>query len=112
MARGIGIYVRKERKKYGLTEAELGALIGYSANFVGKCERGDRTPPTRFMLGCSILFGRSLSDLFPDFYEAVEEAVGANAAASDALWRNQEDAASLKKMELINGIGSRAKSPL
>ena len=41
--------IKRERKKLGLTQEELGALLGYSVKNISKWESGSGTPPTTIL---------------------------------------------------------------
>jgi transcriptional regulator with XRE-family HTH domain len=108
--RKLQIYLRSERLAAGLSQAELGELLGYGEDFVRKCELGQRKPTIKFILGCELIFGRSAAESFPALVEKIQEEIGRNAASLDARLRNRTDAASLKKIRLLRGIVERMAS--
>ena len=59
----IGKNILRYRIEKGLTQAELGDLLGVSAQAVSKWER-DKTMPDSFLLPClADIFGCSIDDL-------------------------------------------------
>jgi len=69
-------YVRRNRRRWGLTQRELALLLGLSSSTaVSRIERSKRTPSTATLIACSIIFGLSVPELFPHLQEEIEEAV-------------------------------------
>lgn len=101
------MYLRSERLAAGLSQRELGALLGISEDVISNCERGRSAPSTAMVLGCELLFGKNPARLFPALYETVQEAIGIRAAALDVRLRGRTDLASLKKLRLLGTIASR-----
>jgi transcriptional regulator with XRE-family HTH domain len=95
------LYVRSARLSAGLSQRELGNLIGFGEDFVRKCELGQRAPTIRFVLGCQIVFGRSAGESFPKLVKTLQEEIGVRAAKLEAQLRDRTDAASKKKVELL-----------
>lgn len=52
----FGSEVRIARMAAGMTQAELGALLGYDTSEVSRVESGEREPPERFAEGCDRAF--------------------------------------------------------
>lgn len=69
-------YVRRNRRRWGLTQRELALLLGLSSSTaVSRIERSKRTPSTATLIACSIVFGLSVPELFPLLQKEIEEAV-------------------------------------
>lgn len=105
-------FVRAHRRRWGLSQAELAALLGVTASTsVSRIERAARSPAASAMIGCSILFGVPPCELFTSFYETVEEVV-ANAAKSlyDSL-EHRTDERSVRKREFLEAALLRIASP-
>lgn len=105
------MYLRSERLTAGLSQSELGALLGLSEDVISNCERGRTTANAAIILGCELIFGKHPSLLFPTLYESVQEAIGIRAAALDERLRGRTDLASLKKLSLLDAIASRSIAP-
>jgi transcriptional regulator with XRE-family HTH domain len=97
-------YVRTKRLTAGLSQAELGALLGYSESFVQKCETGQRVFAARFVIGCAIVFGEPLHALFPALVRDMQEEIGRNAATFDERLRGRTDARARKQLALLSAI--------
>lgn len=69
-------YVRRNRRRWGLTQRELALLLGLSSSSaVSRIERSKRTPSAAALIACSIVFGLSVPELFPLLQQEIEEAV-------------------------------------
>jgi transcriptional regulator with XRE-family HTH domain len=101
-------YVKSARIAAGLTQAELGVLLGVSDTTIRKYENEQRNFGAAFILGCMLVFGQSAAELFPDFAQSIEERIGRNAADLDADLSGKTDAVSLKKLALLRDIASRS----
>lgn len=74
----LGNYVRTHRKKAGLTQRELGRVLGYDEEgAVSRHERFCSLPPLLIALGYSIIFRTSVSEMFAGLHETVEHVVEA-----------------------------------
>lgn len=71
-----GNYVLTHRKKAGLSQVELGRLIGYDGRAsVSRHETSASLPPLPTAMCYEAIFGVPVSELFPGLRETVEEAV-------------------------------------
>ena len=62
-------YIKAHRKNWGLTQRELGYLIGFGDNSrICQIEQGKVTPTFAESVIFELLFEKSNSRLFPDFY--------------------------------------------
>jgi len=67
-------YIKAHRKRWSLTQEELGFILGYGGNTqISNIERGIDDPNTREMIAFEVLFEKSNSRLFPDLYTSVSE---------------------------------------
>ena len=67
--------LRKFRKRSGLTQEELGFLIGVSDGQMSRYELGDQPPSGSIIVGRHIVFGAWPDITFVEFYEGREKAV-------------------------------------
>ena len=107
MAGRIQSYMRTLRLAAGLSQAELGLLIGVSENVIGNCERQVSNPTPMLLLGCALVFGSPAADMFPVLYKSVQESIGRHAAELDARWRNRTDAMALRKLQFLEKLTER-----
>jgi DNA-binding XRE family transcriptional regulator len=69
-------YVRIHRRKVGLSQRELGRILGYQNEFpISKHERFHATPTLATALGYEIVFRIPVSEIFAGLKELVEEDV-------------------------------------
>ena len=67
-------YLRTYRKKSGLTQRELGFLLGWkSGGLVARHEKRRRLPPLETALAYEAILGVPLSQLFAGIYEAARK---------------------------------------
>lgn len=97
MEESLGNYLRTHRKKAGLSQRELGRLIGYgNEGQVPRHEFSRSLPPLLIAVGYEIVFRERASAIFPGLYEVVEQAVERNIAELEETLRQH------------SGKGSRA----
>jgi transcriptional regulator with XRE-family HTH domain len=64
-------YLRTYRKKSGLTQQELGFLLGCKGgDLISRYEKRRRLPPLETALACEAIFGVPVSELFAGVREA------------------------------------------
>lgn len=69
-------YLRIHRKKAGLSQRELGLILGYSGkNPIYRHESFNSVPPLLMGFAYEVLFREPVSDLFPGIRETVEDAL-------------------------------------
>jgi DNA-binding XRE family transcriptional regulator len=69
-------YLRVHRKKAGLSQRELGLILGYGGkNSIYRHESFNSVPPLLMAFAYEILFQEPLSELFPGLRETVDDAV-------------------------------------
>ena len=74
-----GNYIRAHRRRYGLTQRELGILVGYTDGFaVGRHERSSAAPPLVVALAYEIVFEIPTANLFAGFRSVVAQSVARN----------------------------------
>ena len=67
-------YLRRERRKWGLSQRELAVLFGYrDPDHLSLVERGLRAPGRDLIIACHALFGLAPREMFPDHYAEAEE---------------------------------------
>jgi transcriptional regulator with XRE-family HTH domain len=72
----LGNYLRIHRRKSGLSQRQLGQLLGYDNEAqVSRHERSESVPPLDSALGYHIVFRVPITSLFPGIYEDMREAV-------------------------------------
>jgi DNA-binding XRE family transcriptional regulator len=75
----IGNYLRAHRRRSGLSQRELGILVGYGhGHVVSKHERSTSAPPLLIALAYEIVFEVPVGQLFTGFRSVVMESVARN----------------------------------
>jgi DNA-binding XRE family transcriptional regulator len=110
----LATYLRAHRRNSGLTQRELASVLGYKydGTVVGH-ERSLSVPPFIAALGYQAVFRVHASEIFPGFYQTVEQVIEARLAeleaalqAKSGLGRNSR--ATARKLEWLwarrNGI--------
>jgi transcriptional regulator with XRE-family HTH domain len=101
-------YIRTYRKRSGLTQRDLGLLLGFvDGAEVGRYERSLRLPNTQSLLACQVVFDVEPRVLFPDMHERVEQLVVKRALElRDELPRDQWFD---RKCAVLNAIAERSR---
>jgi transcriptional regulator with XRE-family HTH domain len=105
----LSSYLVTHRKKWGLNQSELGALLGLSRQAISNYELEIRPVPAELIVASELLFGEPFFEVFPAFSEAIEDDIGARALALEAKLLRRTDAKSLKKLALLSGIPGRVR---
>jgi DNA-binding XRE family transcriptional regulator len=103
-------YIRAERRKAGLSQREIGLILGYnSEKSVSKHELNSAMPPLLIALAYSVLFEKEVSELFGGLQNGVasvvEKRIGDLENNLVAQWDSGKDrsAAAQHKLEWIKG---------
>lgn len=104
-------YLRTHRKRWALSQPELGALLGdLSASLISKYEKVERNPSADSLIGAEFVFGEPARRLFPGLYESIELEVTNRAAILAELLAKSSGRDALVKRELLEAIALRAAS--
>ncbi len=77
--RRLSNYIRIHRRKAGLSQRELGRLLGYrDEETVGRHERFHATPPLEIAISYEIVFRIPIADLFAGLREVTEMKIEAS----------------------------------
>ena len=105
-------YLRRERRKSGLTQRELAQLLTFRHRAqISRVERGHRNPSLATAIATCLIFGQSLEQLFPGLRAAVHERVTENAYRLYLQLEKDKTASGVKKRELLRAI-TRRQVPL
>ncbi len=95
-------YLRAHRKTAGLSQSEVGAIIGYSdKNAVGRHELFRALPPFLMGIAYEVLFHTPVSELFPGVKETVEIAIERSLAGFETALSEQLGTSKGRKLVLI-----------
>lgn len=104
-------YLRTHRKRWGLSQPELAALLGVrSASAISRYEQLTRRPSIDVLIGSEFIFGESARRLFPAVYAAIELKITARAALFDDGLADLETRDAREKRQLLEAIAMRAAS--
>jgi DNA-binding XRE family transcriptional regulator len=85
-----GNYIRAHRRRCGLSQKELGILVGYGhGSAIGRHERSKVAPPLVVALAYEVIFEISVAQLFTGFHVAVTQSVARNLQELKADLENQ-----------------------
>jgi DNA-binding XRE family transcriptional regulator len=83
-------YLRVHRKKAGLSQRELGIILGYSGkNSIYKHESFNSVPPLLMAFAYEVLFQEPASEMFPGIWETVEDAIEQSIANFESSLQEQ-----------------------
>jgi DNA-binding XRE family transcriptional regulator len=75
----MGNYLRAQRRRCGLSQRDLGILVGYGhGHAISKHERSKSVPPLLIALAYEIVFDIPPGQLFTGFHSVVMQAVARN----------------------------------
>lgn len=104
-------YLGTHRKRWSLTQPELGALLGdLSGSLISKYEKLARRPSVQALIGSEFVFGESARRLFPALYASIELEVATRAAIFAETLAGDSGRNALVKRELLEAIALRAAS--
>jgi transcriptional regulator with XRE-family HTH domain len=75
MPRKLAHYLRTERRRAGLSQEDIAALLGIGALAIKRYEAGKRLPPLEAGIAFEVIFGVPVTDLFLGTYEEVRRSV-------------------------------------
>lgn len=102
-------YVRTQRRRWALTQKELGYLIGIEGRIgIARIEQGERLPTIETALALEVLFGTPPRTMFPRFYAEIEETVMQRALLLHEGLIQGTSPAEKRKCELLKQALARA----
>ena len=104
-------YLRTHRKRWALSQPELGALLGgLSPSLISKYEMLARTPNVETLIGSEFIFGEAARRLFPGLYASIELGITQRAAQFAEALGATADRDALVQRKLLEAIAERAAS--
>ena len=109
MNQNLKNYLRTARRRSGLTQAEVGFLLGAGDGAaLSRYERFSQSPSFRTALGFQIVFGVPADELLPGIAEQVERKIIENAhLLSHRLERLPRSARIERKLRILASIADR-----
>ena len=101
------IYLRTHRLQWGLSQPDLGQLLGVSKDTISKYERGKRTPSAPVLLSVQLIFNTTARRQFPALHRVIENELIERVILFEERLRKGRSASSPKKLALIQGISQR-----
>lgn len=111
MPKPLPNYLRTHRRRLGLSQDDIGFLMGLADGAaVSRYERRVRLPTLEGTLAIEAIYGRPTHELFPGVYEEIEALVALRARA---LLRScpAENPACLRKRFVLEELVARAHVP-
>ena len=103
-------HVRKQRRRWALSQRELAQLLGGSESIVAKYERGARTPSLEAALALEVVFGIVPRDLFPSKFHDQRRAVVRRAEALLESLASRQDRQTRRKRKLLGELITRSQT--
>jgi len=100
-------YLRTNRKRWALTQRELGALLGITEEAISRYESLNRTPRPETIIGAEFVFGVHARRLFPSLYASVELKIAKRAVLLAESLAGLSDEESIIKRQLLEAIAAR-----
>ena len=100
----IGIRVRSEREKYGLTREGIAEIIGLSPFYIGQIERGDRRMSLETLYKVSDSLNISIDFLLKGEYSYIE-----NIIVNQVLMDNLKNQTNVDIQEIISLLEGSSK---
>ena len=113
-----GNFIRTHRRNAGLSQRELGTVIGYGhGGAVSQHERVRSLPPLIIAISYCIVLRAPLSELFAGVYESVEQVVEGRLAQLEATLRESckkrpRHAAAARKLQWLDERRSMRNVPI
>jgi transcriptional regulator with XRE-family HTH domain len=102
-------YLRTERLRSGLSQEELGELLGLSRSAITKME-GKRNPSAQLIISTKIVFDRHPHHLFPEQYDALQHDILSRALLMTERFADCADAPSQRKYACLCALITRIQS--
>lgn len=105
-------YLRTHRKRWALSESELGHLLGVSASAISKYETLKRQPSAEVVLGCEFIFSTPADEIFTAASGVTRAAIVLNAKSLRETLQGKGDQKTQMKLKLIDAIIARVEAEL
>lgn len=113
MKRNKYAYVRTHRRRWGLTQKELGWLLGVAnRTAVSRIEMSKRKPPAECLVACAILFDLPLEEIFPGFHGEIEHGIFLRVTTLRERLAERTDDLSLRKCAFLDQVLCRITNRL
>ena len=104
-------YLSTELKKSGLSGPEFAKLVGCVKQTISRYALDQSPPSVGLLFVCELLFGRPYYELFPDFFEVIEDELGAAVLALTRQLERRDDASARKALKVLGQVPARMKFP-
>jgi DNA-binding XRE family transcriptional regulator len=102
-------YLRSYRLRWGLSQKELGYLLGWDRpDIISRIEGKQRAPTLLLAMACYILFDTSAAEIFPDILAGIELLVMARVQEMYETIQGDPSRRTKKKIELLEDAIARA----
>ncbi len=102
-------YLHSHRRRCGLTQQEVGYLLGLrTGTVISRLEKSRRTPSLSAALACQVIFGITPAEIFPYIYEEVEADIMTRANVLHEKLQGKKGKAVRAKLNFLEGMMDRA----
>lgn len=108
MSRKLPHYLRSERKRAGLAQSDIAALLGdQTVSKVSRYERRRRLPPLLTALAYEVIFGKPVAELFGGTYAPIRAEILRRAKLLSGKLQSSELPPRALRKESIESISTR-----
>jgi transcriptional regulator with XRE-family HTH domain len=108
MAPQLPSYLLTLRKRSGLSQYDLAALLGLTASALSRFENQSRRPTIELAIATEVIFGHSAKEVFPAFYREIEQVIIARAQQCCDRYSKRPDVQSQAKRHVLTEMIQRA----
>lgn len=101
-------YLHTLRKRWGLSQPDLAALLGITGSALSRFENRSRHPSAKLVVAAEVIFGHGAKDVFPRYYQEIERAVVERARAQYKLQETQSGPDARERLRFLDEIIDRA----
>jgi transcriptional regulator with XRE-family HTH domain len=95
------------RKRWKLSQSEVGQLLALSEDAIAHYEKGERSPQIEAAIGLELVYGKPLTELFPDMSFSVASDVLSALADFSIQLEGVEGKAPARKRRFVRVLGAR-----
>jgi transcriptional regulator with XRE-family HTH domain len=108
MAPQLPSYLLTLRKRSGLSQCDVAALLDLTPSALSRFENQSRRPTIELAIATEVIFGHGAEEAFPALYRDIENVIVARARQSRDRYSKQSDSGSQAKLRFLTEVLDRA----